>query len=147
MRVAWADVGDVLDGEPEAAGWAPRDDQIVAAVHTLAESYGDRCVRRLVNRNGLAAPAGPCYLISSDQLPETLPINKLWDASQEATQHLYRTIAVPFHASSNHSAFESEWSRRLADTMAPLGVEVFTETYMRGADIQASTLVSVRTHC
>lgn len=148
LRVAWADVSGVLDGQPLVAGWEPRDDQMVSAVRTLAESYGDQCVRHLLSRDGVASPSGSCYLITEDRVPGALSLQDLWNTEDEETEKpLYRTIAVPFHAPSNRSAFEADWTRRLGDIVKPLGVEVFTETYTLGTEVEATTLVSVSRAC
>lgn len=154
LRVAWADVGDVLDGEHDME-WTPRDDQIVAAVRSLAEGWekdgpaGARCVRHLADHDGVAVPAGPCYLLTPHEssIPGTTALSELWyptDGDSAVTsQEVYHGLIVPFHKPSNSSAFASAWRSSLADALAPLGAEVFTETYTGGKNVQCSTLVSV----
>jgi hypothetical protein len=151
MRVAWADVGDVLDADHHTA-WTPRDDQIVAAVRSLAEGWeGDsdaeaaRCVRHLVDAGaGIARPEGLCYLLAprdAARIPGSTDLADLWTRRDE--QEMYRGIIVPFHKPANHTAFERAWARRTAEALAPLGAEVFTETYAGGKQVECSTPVSV----
>lgn len=156
QRVAWADVGDVLDAEHDA-DWTPRDDQIVSAVRALAEAWdvaspegaGARCVRHLVDRNGEAVASGPCYFISprsADPIAGgSMPLSDLWNDSSgsETSQKVYRGLMVPFHKPANVSAFQATWTARIAEVLAPLGAEVFTETYAGGKDVESTTLVSV----
>ncbi|KAL1411339.1 hypothetical protein Q8F55_002290 [Vanrija albida] len=146
LRVVWADVGVVLDGEtlPE---WAPRDDQIVAAVRSLADGWhadGARCVRHLVAQDGGVEPAGPCYILVPDltQVPGSTPLSALWEtfeggagdeADEADTRKVYHGVAVPFHVSSNRTAFEEAFTAKLVEAVGPLGAELFTETYAPNA--------------
>lgn len=145
LRVAWADVGHVLDGV-ERAPWGQRDNQMAAAIRSLAEEEldGTSCVRHLIDVNGTAAATGPCYLLAPDGvfLEGATHMSGLWNLP-ESSDHVYRGVAVPFHTSANRVAFESDWSARLAQTLKPLGAEVFTETYTKGSNLADTTLVSV----
>jgi hypothetical protein len=153
LRVAWADVGDVLDAEHDA-DWTPRDDQIVAAVRSLAEDWDSeidssesaRCVRHLVDRDGAARADGPCYVIAprdAERIPGSTGLTQLWGRGSQATQQMYRGVIVPFHRPTNYTSFEAAWTRRIAQAMGQYGAEVFTETYAGGMSIECSTLVSV----
>lgn len=157
VRVAWADVGDVLDAEHEAE-WTTRDDQVVSAVRSLAEGWDNdvggseaaRCVRHLVNRDGVARPDGACYLISphdAARVPGSTDLQALWGRSRTSPsppqEQIYRGLIVPFHKPKNSTAFESAWTHKLAQVMAPFGAEVFSETYAGGKTVPCSTVVSV----
>lgn len=155
LRVAWTDVGDVLDAEHDT-DWTPRDDEIISAVKTLADEWGRRtgqdaarCVRRLVSREGATVPDGPCYLISpnnSERIPGATNLDALWGFEGNEVQQMYRGLIIPFHKPANQSAFEAAWTEQLARVVAPNGAEVFTETYAGGKHVQCETLVTVRVH-
>lgn len=153
VRVAWADVGDVLDAEHEAE-WTVRDDQIVSAVRSLAEHWDSdvdgsgaaSCVRHLVDRGGVARSDGPCYLIAprdAARVSGSTDLAELWGHSSPQQEQMYRGLIVPFHRPKNYTAFESAWAHQLAEVLAPLGAEVFSETYAGGKTVQCSTVVSV----
>jgi hypothetical protein len=146
LRVAWADVGHVLDGV-QRAPWGQRDDEIAAAIRSIAEEAwdgGDACVRHLVDVNGTASAAGPCYLLVPDGvfIEGATPMSALWNLTETKDQ-VYRGVAVPFHISRKRTAFEAQWSARLAKALKPLGAEVFTETYPTGSNVADSALIAV----
>ncbi|KAK6907323.1 hypothetical protein I203_101315 [Kwoniella mangroviensis CBS 8507] len=76
MRVAWADVEDVLDRDVEAGErpWEERDHILLRLVRDIAEGWeqrhntsGERCVRHLEAPEGEAVGStGPCYILSPD---------------------------------------------------------------------------------
>ncbi|CAK9781221.1 hypothetical protein CC85DRAFT_331531 [Cutaneotrichosporon oleaginosum] len=144
LRVAWADVGHVLDGV-ERAPWGQRDDEIAAAIRSIAEDAWDgaACVRHLVDVNGTASAVGPCYLLAPDAvfIEGATPMSALWNLTESEDQ-VYRGVAVPFHVSRTRSSFEAEWSARLAKALKPLGAEVFTETYPTGSNVADSALIA-----
>ncbi|BEI93147.1 uncharacterized protein CcaverHIS019_0507750 [Cutaneotrichosporon cavernicola] len=144
LRVAWADVGHVLDGV-ERAPWGQHDDLIASAIRTLAEGAWDGagCVRHLVDVNGTAAAAGPCYLLAPDGvfIDGATPMSALWNLTENDDQ-VYRGVAVPFHTSRNRVAFEAEWIARLAQAVKLLDAEVFTETYPTGSNTVDSALIA-----
>lgn len=137
LRVAWADVGGVLDGE-NGEGVS-----LLEQVRKLANEWEDgaQCVRHLVPQNGEVKQDGPCFIISPDGTEGTTSHNDLW-GSFEVYSSIYRAVAIPFRIRGDRQAFESEWNAKLAGALVPLGAEVFTESWPRGVG-NSSTLVSV----
>ncbi|WWD16532.1 hypothetical protein CI109_100959 [Kwoniella shandongensis] len=75
MRVAWADVEDVLDRDAEAEerSWEERDHVLLRLVRDMAEDWeqqyrstGQRCIRQLEVSPGesKSRPTGPCYVLT-----------------------------------------------------------------------------------
>ncbi|TXT09040.1 hypothetical protein VHUM_02514 [Vanrija humicola] len=145
LRVVWADVGVVLDGET-LPDWELRDEHIVAQVRSLAEAWHDgaRCVRHLIPMDGGVESAGPCYLLvpGLTGVPGSTPLSALWETFGEAGDD-ENGVAVPFHVSSgNRTAFEEAFSAQLAEAVKPFGAELFTETYLPNAPSATSVSFS-----
>lgn len=137
LRIAWADVGEVLDGE------VGESVSLLKQLRKLADEWEDgaRCVRHLVPHKGEVKEDGSCYIISPDGAEGTTPHAALWGSSEDYNL-IYRTVAVPFHVQGDRQIFEDKWNAKLAQALAPLGAEVFTESWPRGAG-NSTTLVSV----
>jgi hypothetical protein len=92
LRVGWADVGDVLDGQGEAGQqeWTEIDDVVLSLVRDMVEQWeddypdaGEHCVRRLLptNHDRHKGDAGPCYLVS----PSSKSANGDWEGDDVLT--------------------------------------------------------------
>lgn len=145
MRIAWADVGDVLDG-PGASerSWAQRDHTILGILREMAEGWeesggGQRCVRSLEDQR--------CMLFSPDELDEEAVQHiQLPPAAKLRTEDIYRGVVVPFHVPRGELL---EFERRWAEGMGALGgvaqAELFGEARVtgRGADNSGAWLLTV----
>jgi hypothetical protein len=141
IRVAWADVGEVLDGDSTEAEkkWVERDHLLLTLVRDTVEGWegeypstGEGCVQQ----------EGSCYLISphdhppepglttfnqlavADDAPEddhAIPIG--WNAN---AGNIYYSIAVPMRVP-KRSDFTIRWSVAMQKIAERLGGEAFVE--------------------
>ncbi|ORY27431.1 sterol-sensing domain of SREBP cleavage-activation-domain-containing protein [Naematelia encephala] len=173
MRVGWADVGDVLDGDSDYAekSWAERDHLLLRLVSETAEGWaanfpttGESCVRQMGNDPKDQASRERCYILSPRAGPE--PIMPLATFSEEASQNttyeeahtpngwlqdtsnVYHSLAAIFRVpSSSRATFEDRWASQIEQIAARVQGEVFVEANgLRGAamDYSGDWLVSYR---
>jgi hypothetical protein len=175
MRVAWADVGDVLDGDPSEAerAWIQRDHLLLNLVRDTAEGWErqhsalhEGCIRQLQPESGSAEPTGPCYLLSPQSYPAesgVIPYDEL-GLSTNTTQdddavpvgwtanagNFYHSIGVLFRIpKASAETFPARWAKSMSEMGKTLGGEVFVEAQGPRDGIGDQTgnwLLSVRYH-
>lgn len=123
MRIAWTDVGGVLDTveEGKARVWMDRDQVVVDRVRLMAEEWqqrypesGEHCIRHLSSPSG--GDSGSCYILAPDHIPQTTLLTDLliddiyahtlglsntstgWGSDRKG---IYRSVAVPFRIPKN----------------------------------------------
>ncbi|KAK8861558.1 hypothetical protein IAR55_002380 [Kwoniella newhampshirensis] len=157
MRIAWADVEDVLDRDVEAGerAWDERDHVLLRLVSEMAEDWEQqypssrqRCVRRLEATSAASnvSPTGPCYILSPTNTTQDavslvpLPSMSLPDrnsllfsdqintASFANAGNIYHSFAFLFRIPRNTTTdFENAWQNRLADVARTVKGEAFGE--------------------
>ncbi|WWC68655.1 uncharacterized protein I206_102586 [Kwoniella pini CBS 10737] len=154
VRVAWADVEDVLDRDTEAAkkSWEERDRMLLRLVRDVAEEWeehykstGEACIRQLIAKKGGAVEsAGPCYVFSPESLPSTseLPHVSMLDsyfgpgirANTSSSslsvdpEHIYHSLGAIFRVTANStSSFEARWQNALSHIAKKVEGEIFAE--------------------
>jgi hypothetical protein len=173
MRVAWADVGDVLDRESSEAEreWLERDHLLLSLAKETAESWemehslhGEGCIRHLQPGPDIAEASGPCYLISPDGVPaeSVTPFTQLSSSYYTAqdedlkpvgwppdTENIYHSLAIPFRVPRGmQSGFMMRWAESMSKISSQLDGEVFTEAKgpkPKGGDLTNEYMLSVST--
>lgn len=153
MRIGWADVGDVLDRDPEEADktWLERDHILLSLVRDMVEGWdqdyptsGTECVREL------GSQPGPCYITGPKNPPEPARVISLSSLSTEPSDrtssngttrpdtvsvelqsennNLYHSVAAIFRMTpASSTAFKTFWTENLANLAKSLDGEVYVE--------------------
>lgn len=146
MRIAWADVGDVVDGpeRPEEKVWVERDHTILSVLRNMAEGWektagpGQACVRE---------GGGDCVLFSTDEVDDE-PVKHIQMPPQrlKKTDDIYRGVVIPFRIAGGAMLdFERRWAAEMAALSGKAQGEVYEESRMtgRGADNTGTWLLTV----
>jgi hypothetical protein len=156
VRVGWADVGDVLDGQGDSwQEWTERDDVVLSLVRDMVEQWeddypdsGERCVRRLLptNHDRHKGDTGPCYLLSPSPIPakgdserdnvlafETLAGKSLvqgggmnTNGSMSDTGDIYRSVAALFRVPRASSV---DFESRWSSSLTQLAGQISGEVF------------------
>ena len=145
LRVAWADVGDVLDS-PDFEGhrpWTDRDDVMLDLVRRTAEGWdqthrdtGASCVRHLQDRDSGAKPVGDCYILSPTEVEQATRLSTLsgiqaqeeFETAGTGTDRIYHSIATIFRVPRlSRPKFETLWRAAMETVAAEFSAEVFVE--------------------
>jgi len=153
MRVAWADVGDVLDIDPSEAEreWVERDHILLNLLRDTAEGWerdypglGESCIRQLQPETDAVGGTGPCYLFSprnAPPQPEVIPYTSIGshrhliqdeesipEGWKPDAGNFYHSIAVPLRVSKGSEiGFTTRWSQAMGNISHQLVGEMFVE--------------------
>ena len=151
MRVAWADVGDVLnqESEEEEYGWINADSVILDLVRSTAEGWEEiqseeGCVRELkATADGTVEPSGDCIVISPDSIPANSVTLSQFTLRMSATDEspdlrpfnwppaagrIYRSVGLLMRMPKGSAdSFEARWSDAMGQIASKVEGEVFIE--------------------
>ncbi|WVW80121.1 hypothetical protein I302_102096 [Kwoniella bestiolae CBS 10118] len=157
MRVAWADVEDVLDRDVDAGerDWEERDHVLLRLVRDIAEEWetkytstGERCIRQLEGvEGGTVEATGPCFILSPNHDTPNIEVNQISISALTSGSHnsispsddgsfdwtastgnIYHSLGVLFHVPQNSiDTFEMRWKETINEVAQKVEGEVFTE--------------------
>jgi hypothetical protein len=165
VRIGWADVGDVLDGEVELdqdRSWLERDFGVLNLVRDTAEEWasrhrdsGEQCVRHMRDDNGNMTLTGGCYLLSLDRIAGVTTLSDLRKSNITTTSpwkpaddgKVYRSIAALFRVPEpSRVTFDGRWLEAMEQVAARIDGEVFVEAlrpHLSPSDQEQSCHLSV----
>lgn len=145
MRVAWTDVGGVLDGLRDGGG-QERDQAVLSYMKNLAQTWNDsesassgRCIKP--DDEGLCLVFSPDEWKNQDIWPIRMPAG-----SVTGPDDIYRGVVIPFRVGRGMSLeFERRWEEELKSFARDVQGEVFKEARVtgRGQDVTGSWVLSV----
>lgn len=146
VRVGWADVGHVLDGEDELeqeSSWMERDFGVLNLVRQTVEgweagqqNWGEGCVRQLQDEQGNMSLSGECYILSPDRTAGVTLLSDLTRPNSTETLRwttrddgrIYRSIAALLRVpEASRSTFDGRWLAAMELIAAQVDGEVFVE--------------------
>lgn len=146
MRVAWADVGVILDGDGWSGdmGWTERDFAVLDMVRATAESWeegyrdtGEGCIRQLEGRDGVVDLSGLCYVLADGDVPGpaagTTTTTGVLSGAGNLTQlsdgdSPYKSVGVVFRVPrASAASFDDRWTEALELAARGLEAEIFPD--------------------
>lgn len=136
MRVGWADVVDVLEGDTGISrrAWSATDQALLDRFRQTAEEWENEqgaalgsCVRQLEPEEDKIGSAGSCVILSTEE-GEASPSSDAHRLISPPESSIYHSASILFRVPhSSREAFVSTWAQHLSRIANETSAEVFAE--------------------